>query len=61
MEGIIKATQGQVFYNNKPVDDFFSRETGRMIVRQPLELTDNLTTFDIKVNIKNFFKYSSLY
>ena len=37
--------------NDKPVDEFFSRETGRMVVRQPLELTGNLTKFDIMVNI----------
>jgi small subunit ribosomal protein S9 len=37
--------------NNKPVDEFFSRETGRMVVRQPLELTGNLDRFDILVNI----------
>jgi small subunit ribosomal protein S9 len=33
------------------VDEFFSRETGRMVVRQPLELTGNLDRFDILVNI----------
>jgi small subunit ribosomal protein S9 len=37
--------------NDKPVDEFFSRETGRMVVRQPLELTGNLNRFDILVNI----------
>lgn len=47
----IKSGTGSIIVNNKPVDEFFSRETGRMIVRQPLELTDNLTTFDIMVNI----------
>ncbi len=47
----IKSGTGSIVVNNKPVDEFFSRETGRMIVRQPLELTDNLTTFDIMVNI----------
>lgn len=47
----IKPGSGAITINNKPIDDFFSRETGRMIVRQPLELTDNLTTFDILVNI----------
>ncbi|MDO9601378.1 MAG: 30S ribosomal protein S9, partial [Rhodocyclaceae bacterium] len=34
-----------------PVDEFFSRETGRMVVRQPLELTQNIATFDIMVNV----------
>ncbi len=47
----IKPGSGSIIINNKPIDDFFSRETGRMIARQPLELTENLTTFDILVNI----------
>lgn len=47
----IKPGKGSIIVNNKPIDEFFSRETGRMIVRQPLELTENLTNFDIKVNI----------
>ncbi|MDH5480127.1 MAG: 30S ribosomal protein S9 [Nitrosomonas sp.] len=47
----IKPGKGAIVINNKPVDEFFSRETGRMIVRQPLELTENLTSFDIMVNI----------
>jgi small subunit ribosomal protein S9 len=42
---------GKLVVNDKPVDVFFSRETGRMIVRQPLALTDHLTTFDIQVNV----------
>ncbi|MCX7182956.1 MAG: 30S ribosomal protein S9 [Nitrosospira sp.] len=46
----IKPGKGKIVVNNKPLDEFFSRETGRMVVRQPLELTDNLTTFDIMVN-----------
>ncbi len=47
----IKAGSGNIVVNGKPVDNFFSRETGRMIVRQPLVLTDNLTRFDIMVNV----------
>ncbi|AEJ00569.1 ribosomal protein S9 [Nitrosomonas sp. Is79A3] len=47
----IKPGKGEITINNKPIDDFFSRKTGRMIVRQPLELTNNSTTFDIMVNI----------
>ena len=38
----IKAGSGKIVVNDKPVDEYFSRETGRMIVRQPLALTDNL-------------------
>ena len=48
----IKPGRGLITVNDKPVDEFFSRETGRMIVRQPLELTGNLTSFDIVVNIR---------
>ena len=42
---------GKIEVNGKPVDEFFSRETGRMVVRQPLELTEHTTTFDIMVNV----------
>ena len=47
----IKPGKGQFNVNGKPVDDFFGRETGRMVVRQPLELTKNLANFDILVNV----------
>jgi small subunit ribosomal protein S9 len=48
----LKPGKGQFVVNGKPVDEFFGRETGRMIVRQPLELTKNLASFDIKVNVQ---------
>ena len=47
----IKSGKGQIVVNEKPLDEYFSRETGRMIVRQPLELTNHALTFDIKVNV----------
>lgn len=47
----IKPGKGAIVINNKPIDVYFSRETGRMIARQPLELTNNTNTFDIMVNI----------
>ncbi len=47
----IKAGSGNIVVNGKPVDIFFSRETGRMIVRQPLVLTDSADRFDIMVNV----------
>lgn len=47
----IKPGKGDIVVNDKPLDVFFSRETGRMVVRQPLELTDTLNTFDIMVNV----------
>jgi small subunit ribosomal protein S9 len=47
----MKAGKGTIVVNDKPVDVFFSRETGRMVVRQPLTLTDTLGKFDIMVNV----------
>jgi small subunit ribosomal protein S9 len=47
----IKPGKGDFNVNGKPVDQFFGRETGRMVVRQPLELTKNQSTFDIMVNV----------
>ncbi len=47
----IKAGKGDIVVNDKPVDIYFSRETGRMIVRQPLNLTETLNQFDIMVNV----------
>ncbi len=47
----IKPGKGNITVNDKPVDVFFSRETGRMVVRQPLELTETLNKFDIMVNV----------
>lgn len=47
----IKKGTGKIIVNDKPVDEFFARETGRMVVRQPLVLTGHLESFDIKVNV----------
>ncbi len=47
----IKPGKGEIVVNDKPIDEFFSRETGRMVVRQPLELTDMMGKFDIMVNV----------
>ena len=47
----IKAGSGNIVVNGKPVDIYFARETGRMIVRQPLVLTERALTFDIMVNV----------
>ena len=47
----LKAGSGKIVVNDKPVDEYFSRETGRMIVRQPLVLTDNIGKYDIMANV----------
>jgi small subunit ribosomal protein S9 len=48
----IKPGKGDIVVNDKPVDVYFSRETGRMVVRQPLELTETVGKFDIMVNVQ---------
>ena len=51
LSSTLVSAQNLAVVNGKPVDEFFSRETGRMIVRQPLELTQNTGSFDIMVNV----------
>lgn len=47
----MKAGNGSIIVNGKPVDEYFARETGRMIVRQPLVLTERSGNLDIMVNV----------
>ena len=42
---------GKIVVNGRPLDEFFGRETGRMIVRQPLETVQMMGRFDIKVQV----------
>ncbi|KTC38026.1 30S ribosomal protein S9 [Pseudomonas putida] len=42
---------GNISINNRTLDTFFGRETARMVVRQPLELTENTEKFDIYVTV----------
>lgn len=48
----LKRGKGKITVNNRSLDTYFGRETARMIVRQPLVLTDNLDRFDFKVTVK---------
>jgi small subunit ribosomal protein S9 len=48
----MRSGRGAILVNDKPLDEFFGRETARMVVRQPLELTDRADTFDINVTVK---------
>jgi len=47
----IKRGTGKITINGRPIEQYFHRETGRMIARQPLELTNHATTFDVLVNV----------
>mgnify|MGYP001439548847 CR=1 FL=1 len=42
---------GSISLNNRSLDEFFGRETARMIVRQPLELTESSEKFDVFVTV----------
>ena len=43
---------GEIRVNGRPLDQFFSRETARMIVRQPLELSQLENKFDIQIGVR---------
>jgi small subunit ribosomal protein S9 len=43
--------KGQIIVNDRPLDEFFGRETARMIVRQPLEKVEMTENFDIKATV----------
>jgi small subunit ribosomal protein S9 len=47
----LRKGSGSIVVNGKPLDEFFGRETSRMIVRQPLQLTDSASKFDVKVTV----------
>jgi small subunit ribosomal protein S9 len=42
---------GEVVVNRKPFDKYFPNETLRMIIRQPLQLTETTTKFDLLINV----------
>ncbi|NQD39045.1 30S ribosomal protein S9 [Permianibacter sp. IMCC34836] len=48
----LRPGKGNITVNDRSLDVFFGRETSRMIVRQPLVLTDMLEKFDVLVNVE---------
>ena len=48
----MKPGNGNILVNRKPLDEYFGRETLKMVVRQPLELTDTTGRFDLLVNVR---------
>jgi len=48
----LKPGTGKITVNSRELDQYFGRVTGRMVVRQPLELTDTLGQFDVYVTVK---------
>jgi small subunit ribosomal protein S9 len=47
----IKPGSGNIVINKRTLEEYFGRETSKMVVRQPLELTENVGKFDISVNV----------
>jgi small subunit ribosomal protein S9 len=42
---------GKILINRRELDDYFGRATSKMILRQPLELTETINRYDIFVNV----------
>ena len=47
----LRRGSGDIVVNRRPLDQYFGRETARMVIRQPLEVADMLGKLDIKVNV----------
>lgn len=48
----LKAGNGAIVINGKPIEQYFGRETSRMMVRQPLELIEASDKFDVSVTVE---------
>lgn len=48
----MKPGNGSIIVNKQDYNDYFGRETSKMVIRQPLELTDTLGKYDILVNVR---------
>ena len=48
----IKPGKGTITVNRKPIEQYMARETDRILIRQPLTITDNLERFDISVTVR---------
>lgn len=47
----LKPGTGKIIINDRTIEEFFGRETGRMIVRQPLEVAQLANKFDVSVQV----------
>ena len=47
----LRPGEGNIVVNKRPLEEYFGRDTLKMILRQPLEITDSLKKFDIIVNV----------
>lgn len=49
---LLTAGAGQIIINKRPVDNYFPRETLRMILKEPLDLTQTTNKFDVFASVK---------
>ena len=49
---VLRPGTGNISVNNRTLENFFGRETARMVVRQPLELTESTEKFDVYVTVR---------
>ena len=47
----LRPGKGKIFVNKRPVEEYFGRDTLKMILQQPLEITDSIQQFEIIVNV----------
>jgi small subunit ribosomal protein S9 len=48
----LRPGSGQITINGKTLDDYFGRQTSRMVVRQPLELVEMVEKFDVTITVE---------
>ena len=48
----ISTGTGRIMVNSQPLDEFFGRETARMVVRQPVQVADLADKLDLKVTVR---------
>jgi len=48
----LKPGNGSIVVNKQDYNDYFGRETSKMVIRQPLELTETLGKYDVLVNVR---------
>lgn len=48
----LSSGEGRIIVNEQPLDEYFGRETARMIVRQPLQITELVDKFDLRVTVR---------
>lgn len=48
----MKPGKGAIMINNRPIDEYISRESGRGLIKQPLEITGTIDKYDISINVR---------